>query len=257
MAAVLLLTVGEVIGFKVLSGLVARHLRDYTRSTLDAVMQSQQLIPLLLQVHDPALAGHLQSVGIPPFFGLSWQLTWFSHTLDDFATVQRLFDFFIASHPLMPLYVAVVNMQLHRDYLMRFDEMPELHGALTKLSFPAQPHKVQRVIYGALALFKRAPPLRLAEDNSLPISSCSLFHAICIKGLWQVPSAPQQLSFQADHVTRAQRLVQRYVDWLGLRPMMYASSWGYLRSLQVGFAVSLLAIMVSRVDPERREILME
>ena len=71
-ASVLLLTVGEVIGFKVLSGLVSRHLRDYTRSNLDAVMQSQQLIPLLLQAHDPALASHLRSVGIPPFFGLSW-----------------------------------------------------------------------------------------------------------------------------------------------------------------------------------------
>lgn len=52
-AGVLLLTVGEVIGLKVLSGLVSRHLRDYTRSNLDAVMQSQQLIPMLLQVYDP------------------------------------------------------------------------------------------------------------------------------------------------------------------------------------------------------------
>ena len=102
------------------------------------------------------MAGHLREIRIPPFFGLSWQLTWFAHTIDDFTTVQRLFDFFMASHPLMPLYVAVVNMHMHRDYLVRFKDMPELHSALTKLPFPSHPRKVQQLIQAAMHLFKRA-----------------------------------------------------------------------------------------------------
>lgn len=143
-------------------------------------------------------------MGIPPFFGLSWQLTWFSHTLSDFPTVQRLFDFFIASHPLMPLYVAVVNMQQNRGRLLQEEEMPELHGILTKLSFPSNPRKVQRIINQAIVLFKRAPPLQVATINHLPIASCSLFHAVCVNGLWHVPSAPQRLPPQeGDQVSLA------------------------------------------------------
>lgn len=88
------------------------------------------------------------------------------------------------------------------------------------------------------------------------MASCSLFHAVCVQGLWHVPSIPQQLPLgDEDDVGLAQRLVQRYVDWLGLRPMMY--NWSHLKSLQVGFAVSLVAVMVAKLDPDRSTVLME
>lgn len=41
-----------------------------------------------------------------PYFALSWILTWFSHDFEDYDKVVRLFDLFIASHAVMPVYVA-------------------------------------------------------------------------------------------------------------------------------------------------------
>lgn len=38
------------------------------------------------------------------YFSLSWLITWFSHDIADADIVCRLFDFFMASHPIMPMY---------------------------------------------------------------------------------------------------------------------------------------------------------
>ena len=37
-------------------------------------------------------------------FALSWLITWFGHVLKDITTIVRLYDFFLATHPLMPVY---------------------------------------------------------------------------------------------------------------------------------------------------------
>lgn len=39
-------------------------------------------------------------------FTLPWLLTWFAHSIDDYATIVRLYDLFLASHFLMPVYFA-------------------------------------------------------------------------------------------------------------------------------------------------------
>lgn len=39
-------------------------------------------------------------------FALSWLITWFGHVLSDFKHTLRLYDFFLSSHPLMPIYLA-------------------------------------------------------------------------------------------------------------------------------------------------------
>jgi hypothetical protein len=48
---------------------------------------------------------YFQKAEVQPFFALSWILTWFSHGFDNLDDIARLFDLFIPSHPLMPLYV--------------------------------------------------------------------------------------------------------------------------------------------------------
>lgn len=39
-------------------------------------------------------------------FCLSWLITWYGHVLEDTKQTVRLYDFFLASHPLMPIYLA-------------------------------------------------------------------------------------------------------------------------------------------------------
>ena len=47
-----------------------------------------------------------------PYFALSWLLTWFAHDVPDLDSIARLFDLFLASHPLMPLYLAAVAIKV-------------------------------------------------------------------------------------------------------------------------------------------------
>ena len=62
---------------------------------------------------DPELHEHIMESGIPPFFALSWFITWFAHNVPDLADISRIFDALIASHPLMPLYLSAAVMQVH------------------------------------------------------------------------------------------------------------------------------------------------
>ena len=50
-------------------------------------------------------------------FALSWLITWFGHVLSDFRHVVRLYDFFLACHPLMPIYfAAVVSLRCYESW---------------------------------------------------------------------------------------------------------------------------------------------
>ena len=51
-------------------------------------------------------------------FAVSWLLTWFAHSLHDLDDVSRLFDTFLASDPLMPLYVGAAAVVADRDTLL-------------------------------------------------------------------------------------------------------------------------------------------
>ena len=108
-AMILMLQVGESTAHALLQRLVKTQLRDSTRANLDAVTESLQLVDPVLQSQDPALAQHLRHADIPPYFAVSWLLTWFAHNVDS-AMVPRLFDLFLASHPLMPLYLYLAGV---------------------------------------------------------------------------------------------------------------------------------------------------
>jgi hypothetical protein len=47
--------------------------------------------------------------------------------------VARLFDVFIAHHPLLPLYVGAVAMRSQRGRLLEAEDMPTLHSMLVNL----------------------------------------------------------------------------------------------------------------------------
>jgi hypothetical protein len=48
--------------------------------------------------------------------------------------VARLFDLFLSSHPLMPLYAGAVAMHSQRQKLLSSEDMPSLHSALVNLA---------------------------------------------------------------------------------------------------------------------------
>lgn len=88
MAAVLLLVAGELPAFDMLCRLATGHLRDATRPSLDPVIELLGLMQLIVREADGELAAFLEEQGLPPFYSLSWYITWFSHDLSQFGEVR-------------------------------------------------------------------------------------------------------------------------------------------------------------------------
>lgn len=60
---------------------------------------------------DIELFEFLQESDVGTIFALSWVITWYGHVLSDHRFIVRLFDIFVAAHPLMPVYVAAAMGQ--------------------------------------------------------------------------------------------------------------------------------------------------
>ena len=171
-ASVLLLTLGEQAAFGVLEQLCLRQLRDCTASTLQPVSRLLELLFPLLALADPALHAFLARSGLLPFFALSWLLTWHVHETADAATAARLFDLFLSSSPLMPLYVGLVAVMEERDAILALPcESPELHQFLSQLNVLGR-LSADELAARALALYRLHPPDRLGVQ--LPEGSAAL-----------------------------------------------------------------------------------
>jgi len=114
------------------------HLCDFLKSDFTELQTAIDLtiFPLIAKL-DPELYNCLCSAGMQPFFALSWILTWFSHEVRETALVKRLFDVFLVSHPLMPIYLSVA-MVLHptnRQVIFSSDhDFGSLHQTLRNLT---------------------------------------------------------------------------------------------------------------------------
>ncbi|XP_010185722.1 PREDICTED: TBC1 domain family member 20-like, partial [Mesitornis unicolor] len=103
-----LLVVGDRLATALVEKLSTHHLRDFMDPTMDNTKHIlNYLMPIIDQVN-PELHDFMQSAEVGTIFALSWLITWFGHVLSDFRHVVRLYDFFLACHPLMPIYFAAV-----------------------------------------------------------------------------------------------------------------------------------------------------
>ncbi len=76
------------------------------RPNLDAVLELLSLLLPVLRVVDPQLHAHIEAADMQAHFALSWYITWFAYNLDQLQDAARLYDLFLASHPIMPIYAA-------------------------------------------------------------------------------------------------------------------------------------------------------
>ncbi len=73
----------------------------------EGMMPLLRLILKIIYEVDPELHENLkEGIQETPGFAISWILTWLSHEISDLGIIARIFDYFICSHPLAPVYVA-------------------------------------------------------------------------------------------------------------------------------------------------------
>lgn len=67
-------------------------------------------------------------------FALPWYLTWFGHSLNSYRSVVRLYDYFLASPFLLPIYVTAAIVLYREDEIFKEDcDMASMHCVLSKV----------------------------------------------------------------------------------------------------------------------------
>ena len=105
-AITFLLVVGEELAFHIMESLSLSHLQQFMAPTMEQTMSLLELMYPLVQRSRPALHAHMEAADLGTIFALPWLITWFGHVLPDYSDVVRLYDFFLCSPPLMPIYLA-------------------------------------------------------------------------------------------------------------------------------------------------------
>ncbi|XP_074919422.1 TBC1 domain family member 20-like isoform X3 [Chelonoidis abingdonii] len=228
-ALTLLLLAGERMGSALLAKLSTHHLRDFMDPTMDSTKHIlNYLMPILqresLRLHDFMLRAEVGTI-----FALSWLITWYGHVLTSFPHILRLYDFFLASHPLMPVYFAAVIV-LHReaDVLACDCDMPSVHQLLSRIP---QNLPYERLISRALQLFQCHPHAELAKQAALQHHksiSIGSFSAFQLATTQQRPDAVLRRQRQQDS---AHAEAAALLPTAGHSPLVKAAVWGISATL--------------------------
>lgn len=171
---VFLLVLGPQDAPAVVARLSLLRIRDFMLSILDPAIAQLELLRPILRAADPALYEHLPKS--QPSFALAGTITMFAHNIQDYKDITRLFDFFMARHAVMPIYLFAAAVLSKREELLEIDKEDEdiLYVMLGKLP---QPFDVEFHIARTLELYERLPPAALNSWEWWRISSSSVLKA--------------------------------------------------------------------------------
>ncbi|CAO3592430.1 unnamed protein product [Absidia cylindrospora] len=160
---VFLLVLGKKAAIPAAENVALFFTRDAMLDSFDPISKQLRLMVSIIEHEDIKLMDFMERNNIMPFFALSWVLTWFSHDLTDFGKITRLFDLFIASSVMMPLYVSSAITLLRKDELLSTD--PEyLHSKVTHIP---QDIDIERIIEMAIQLEAKYSSLYLQKSSGI------------------------------------------------------------------------------------------
>ncbi|XP_045469917.1 TBC1 domain family member 20 [Harmonia axyridis] len=161
-AITFLLVVGEVIAFRIMERLSTDHLKECMEDTMEKTsFRLNYMYPLIDRI-DPKLYNFLEMSGVGTMFALPWYLTWFGHSLNRYKDVVRLYDFFLASPPLMPIYVATALVVERSDEIFQQDcELASIHCLLAQIPDDTD---FETILHNALLYYKKHKPESVEKD---------------------------------------------------------------------------------------------
>jgi len=161
-AITFLLVVGERLGYQIMSRLSCSHLSQFMQPSMEQTMSLLQLMYPLLRQANPALHSHLVRAELGTVFALPWLITWFGHVLPNYKDVVRLYDFFLAGPPLMPVYLATAIV-IHRqeEILATECEMSAVHGLLSRIPVNLP---FEALLLSCQQLYESHPPFSLERE---------------------------------------------------------------------------------------------
>ncbi|XP_048518455.1 TBC1 domain family member 20 isoform X2 [Dendroctonus ponderosae] len=160
-AITFLLVVGEAVAFRIMEKLSTENLRECMEPTMEKTDYRLNYIYALLYNVDRDLHNFMDNAGVGTMFALPWFLTWFGHSLNRYKDVVRLYDYFLATPPLMPLYVATSLVVSRRDEVFAEScDMASIHCLLSQIPDNLD---FETILIAAEKYYKDYPPDKMEK----------------------------------------------------------------------------------------------
>ncbi|CAH8586488.1 unnamed protein product [Schistosoma turkestanicum] len=142
-----------------LNKLIPTHFSLFMQKSMDLTLEYMQLIFALLERVSTSVLNSIESVDLGPDFAIAWIITWFAHVLPNMDDVRRLFDLFLATDPIMLVYVSVAIITISAKEV----ESTPLDFALLYQTLARLPklHPVEELIHEALNIYIDLGPKEL------------------------------------------------------------------------------------------------
>jgi len=166
-AITFLLVVGEHIGYQIMERLSVSHLSKFMAPSMEQTMSLLQLMYPIIRLSSPSLHSHLVKSELGTIFALPWLITWFGHVLPDYSDVVRLYDFFLAGPPLMPVYLAAAIVLHRQEEILATDcEMSSVHGLLSKIPVNLP---FESLLVSCQQLYEKYPPYSVEKEAAMDL----------------------------------------------------------------------------------------
>jgi len=161
-AITFLLVVGETVGYQIMERLSVTHLRQFMTPSMENTMGLLQLMYPIIRRSSPELHQHLVKSELGTIFALPWLITWFGHVLPNYSDVVRLYDFFLAGPPLMPVYLAsAIVLHREKEILNADCEMSAIHGLLSRIPVNLP---FESLLVSCQMLYEKFPPFTIEKE---------------------------------------------------------------------------------------------
>lgn len=161
-AVTILLVVGEDAAFQIMKVLSTNHLKDFMEPTMEKTQYLLYYIYPLINRCSPKLFDYIEKAELGTMFCLPWFLTWYGHDLKHYRDVVRLYDFFLASPPLMSLYLAVAIVIYRQHEILSVEcDMAAIHSLLSQLP---DEMPFDKLLSEAEKLYSKYPPESLEKE---------------------------------------------------------------------------------------------
>jgi len=161
-AITFLLVVGEELGYQIMERLSVTHLREFMAPTMEETVHLLEFMYPLFRRRSGRLCNHLLKAEIGTIFALPWLITWFGHVLPDYSDVVRLYDFFLAQPPMMPIYMAASIVLYREEEILNTEcEMSSVHGLLSQIP---QDLPFEKLLVDSQVLYEEIPPHTIKDE---------------------------------------------------------------------------------------------
>lgn len=163
-----LMVMGEERAFILLNRLVKSHFACFMEPTMEKTNDMLMLIYDILEQENYDVYMYLKESEVGVMFALSWTITWFSHVLSRCSEIVRLYDLFISSHHLMPVYLSLALLLENQDDILDVNcDMASMHQYLTSIlkNSGRSPFNWNKLIKSALHLSIKYPPVNMFESR--------------------------------------------------------------------------------------------